>query len=236
MTRGFRRLARIGGLPLLLGLAGCDWSHGWSHDGYVSGPSTGVKGSGVLATESRAVSGFTSVSAGGASRLILERNGVESLTITAEDNILPLLTAEVVGNRLVLGMRSGVSISPTREIVFRVGSRELCGLDLSGATQAEAVGLDCDTFAADLSGASVVVASGRTDHQVVHVSGASHYRAADLRSRSAAIDLSGVSQGTVRVSERLLANVSGTSFLEYIGSPQVTVNASGGAFVRKIGD
>lgn len=83
---------------------------------------------------------------------------------------------------------------------------------------------------------SVVVASGRTDQQVVHVSGASNYRAADVRSRSAMVDLSGVSQGTVRVSERLVVNVSGTSFIEYIGSPLVVVNASGGAFVRKIGD
>jgi hypothetical protein len=232
MARGLRGLAGVGGLGLMLGLSGCDCCH----DGSVGGPSFGVRGSGVLATESRAVSGFTSVSVGGASRLVLERTGTESLTITAEDNILPLLTAEVVGNRLVLGTRSGVSLSPTREIVYRVTSRELSGIYLSGATQAEAVGIDCDAFVADLSGASVVVASGRTDHQVVHVSGASNYRAADLRSRSATADLSGVSQGTVRVSERLVVNVSGTSFLEYIGSPLVAVNASGGAFVRKIGD
>jgi hypothetical protein len=76
---------------------------------------------------------------------------------------------------------------------------------------------------AELSGASVVDASGRTDGQVVHASGASDYHAADLTS-------------TVRVRERLVVDASGGSALEYVGDPALTLNASGGSLVRPVGD
>ena len=73
-------------------------------DGDVSGPTRGLRGSGVLATESRDIGAFSSVSVGGGARLILERTGTESLTITAAGNILTHLTAEVVGGRLGGGL------------------------------------------------------------------------------------------------------------------------------------
>ena len=54
-----------------------------------------VVGSGTAATESRSVSDFRGVSVSGVGQVILENTGTESLTITAEDNIMPLLESEV---------------------------------------------------------------------------------------------------------------------------------------------
>jgi hypothetical protein len=231
MSRGLRRLAGIGMLGLILGVAGCEFRHGRNP----GGPSHWVRGSGTLATESWDVDGFSGIVVSGGARLIVERTGTDSLTVTAEDNILPYLRAEVAAGRLVLGPRRGVDISPTREIVYRVTCRELSGIFLSGASHAEATGIDRDTFLADLSGASVLVASGRADDQVVHASGASQCRAAELASRTAIVELSGASHGTVRVSERLVADASGGSALDYIGDPELTVNTSGGSLVRQVG-
>src|SRR5437868_6052334 len=52
----------------------------------------GVTGSGNLKTEVRQVSNFTQVDFSQVGTLTMEQTGVEGLTITADDNILPILT------------------------------------------------------------------------------------------------------------------------------------------------
>ena len=52
-----------------------------------------TKGSGQLAAEARQVSGFTKVELTGVGELTIEQTGAESLTISAEDNLLPQLTS-----------------------------------------------------------------------------------------------------------------------------------------------
>jgi len=78
----------------------------------------GERGSGTMATETRDVSGFDEIDLGGSGRVLIAVTGTESLTIEAEDNILPLLTTEVRNGRLELGAKQ--SISPTREIVYTI--------------------------------------------------------------------------------------------------------------------
>jgi hypothetical protein len=82
-----------------------------THHDAPTAPRDSIWGSGHLVTESRQVSGFDSVLLSGAGELILDQTGVESLTITAEDNIIGELTSDVVGGQLILGTRPGVSIS-----------------------------------------------------------------------------------------------------------------------------
>jgi hypothetical protein len=197
--------------------------------------SGGARGSGVLTTESREVSGFTGVTVSGAAHLILEQSGTESLTITAEDNILPLLSSEVVDGRLLLGNRTGASISPTREIVYHVTCRDLSAVSLSGAVRADLEGVDTDELEVALSGATHLTAAGRADWQHTSASGTSRIDARDLESRTARIDVSGTAWATVRVSDSLEANASGASVIEYIGTPAVSVSVSGTAVVRQIG-
>ncbi len=236
MTIRRRMLAGLGVLGLILGGVACDcWCDGDSA-GCSAGPSGLVIGSGVLATQPLEVSGFSRLSVGLASRLIVHQTGTDSVTVTAEDNILPLLTAQVVGDQLLLGPRPGVSMSPSREILYRVTCRDLTGVSLSGVSHAELNQVDTGSLLVEMSGASDVVASGRADTQEVRASGASAYRARDLDSRLARIQLSGASRGVVRVRERLEVDASGASLLEYIGNPALFVSTSGGSLVRQIGD
>ena len=201
------------------------------------GPSWGgdMRGSGVLTTESRDVGGFTGVTVSGAAHLILEQSGTESLRITAEDNILPLLSSEVVGGQLVLGTVGGTSISPTREIVYHVTCRDLSAVSLSGAVRADLEGIDTDLLEVALSGATHLTAAGRVDRLRVSASGTSRIDARDLESRTSRIDVSGTAWATVRVSESLEAHASGASIIEYIGNPAVSFSVSGTAVVRQIG-
>jgi hypothetical protein len=80
------------GLVLALGAAGC-------------GAIDAKNGSGNVISESRSVTDFTGVELSGSGKLIIEQSDVESLTITADDNLLPDLTAEVRDSRLLLGTK-----------------------------------------------------------------------------------------------------------------------------------
>jgi hypothetical protein len=194
-----------------------------------------VIGSGVLATEARAVSGFSAVSISHPARLIVDHAGTETLVVTAEDNILPLVRSEVSGGRLFLSLAAGDKVTSTREIVYRVTVAGLNDLEASGAARVELRGLRDERLGVRLSGASMLTAAGECAVLEIRLSGASRADTAALRSRQVIADLSGASYGLVRASESLVVNASGASTLEYLGDPLLVSNTSGGSVVRRVG-
>ena len=54
-----------------------------------------VGGSGKVETETRQVSGFTAIDLTGTGEVTIEQGETESLTIEADDNVLPALTSKV---------------------------------------------------------------------------------------------------------------------------------------------
>lgn len=217
--------AALGGAVVLFGA--CEITH---ND--VTGR---ANGSGDLATESRPVGGFTAVSVSGAGHLIIEQTGVESLEITAEDDLLPHIRSEVVGDQLRLGFAPGVSVTGSREVRYRLTVRDLEGIEASGASRVEAHGLNTRELACVFSGASSFDASGSADAHVIVLSGASRADAPNLRSRVVTATLSGASYGLFRVSDALAATASGGSTLEYFGDPAVVRTVSGGSVIRRVG-
>jgi hypothetical protein len=224
------RLALI--LAGAIGLLACN-SGGGGGGNSITGPDAIVVGSGVTVTETRAVSGINGVSISGVGLLIIEQTGSESLTVTAEENILPLLTAGLVGDLLILGIEPNTQINTTQEIVYRLTVREIDRITVSGAAWVEATGLDANFLEVTLSGATAAVLAGTAQRQVVNVSGASRYDAAGLSSRFATVDISGASSAVLRVSDSLEGVVSGVAVLEYYGNPEVIIPTGG--TVRRIG-
>ena len=99
-------------------------------------------GSGDLRTETRDVSGFTTVDLSGSGDVVIEQGDTDSLSITAEDNVLPELSSEVSNGTLVLGTKQGQNIHPTQDITYRVTLKELDGLRVSGSGSQTANGID----------------------------------------------------------------------------------------------
>ena len=97
-------------------------------------------------------------------------------------------------------------------------------------------GVDTDRFTVNLTGTSVIRAFGRADRQQVVVSGLGEYRARNLESRVATVDVSGLGTAVLRVDQRLSGTVSDFGVVEYIGNPTVDVNVSDFGQVRKVGN
>jgi hypothetical protein len=192
-----------------------------------------IAGSGTITTEPRTVSSFSAVSLSGSGQLVIEQTGVESLTITADDNLLPDIKSDVQGNTLELGPKAAANLSPTRDIVFHLTVKKLDGLTVSGSGRTDAKGLTADRLVVAISGSGTAAVQGIANDVDVTVSGSGEYQGDSLASRRAAINLSGSGSATVAASETIDANVSGSGSVEYLGNPQVTQHVSGSGTVRK---
>ncbi|HEX2052591.1 MAG TPA: head GIN domain-containing protein [Actinomycetota bacterium] len=191
------------------------------------GGSFNVRGNGNVRTEQRQVSGFDRLRVNGAAEVHIDQTGTESLTVEAEENLLPLLVSEVEGGRLTLGVAPNSSISATRPIVFRLTVDALREIDASGAGTIEATNVDVPELAFESSGTVNTVVSGSAATQQIDMSGAGRFDGRNLRGTQASVDVSGTAEAVVNVSDRLEASASGTGSVRYAGSPQVSREVSG---------
>jgi hypothetical protein len=192
-----------------------------------------VVGSGHTASEARPVRDFDEVVLSGSGTLDITQTGEESLVIQADDNILPLLTSEVSGQRLTLGTKSNTSISTRSPIVYRLTVKHLGGLTVSGSGDATATGITSPSLAVRISGSGDVTLAGTADSVTVTISGSGAYRGGDFTTQTATVSVTGSGGARVNASEQLTVRVSGSGSVEYSGNPAVTQRISGSGSVRR---
>ena len=195
------------------------------------GMRTEVRGSGVLATETRPVSGFSRIMVSGPGVVHVEISGTESLAVEAEDNILDVLTIEVVNGRLELGHRAFTNIVPTREITYRITAASLNAVAVSGSGQLDVAPVGVSSFSVSISGSGSIAPSGSTASLSVDVSGSGAYLGANLSADTAEVNVSGSGQALVNASQDLVASVSGSGSIRYLGDPALTRTVSGSGTV-----
>jgi hypothetical protein len=221
-------MSRIGLVLLVLGLvtSGCAITLRYE------------EGSGVLVTEQRDVSGFDRVSFEGFGTLIITHGSKESLTIEAEDNILPRIETNVRGGTLEIGFDTDRwldIVRPTKSITYTLTVITLDGIALSGAGSIEASGIDAERFDVELSGAGSIELSGFAATQEINVSGAGSYDSGEIKSEHIDVNISGAGNATVWATESLDVNISGVGNVSYYGHPQVRESVSGLGNLKALG-
>lgn len=186
-----------------------------------------VRGSGDVVTEEREVSGFTSISLQGVGELVIDQTGSESLTVTADDNLLPYIETQVRGRELIITIQEDTTLSDITELTFHVTVDSLDSLELTGVGDVELLHLENDTWDVNLSGAGNITVSGQVDTQTIVISGAGSYNGEALISQAASIENSGAGMAIVQVSDSLNVNISGLGSVEYIGDPTVEQTITG---------
>jgi hypothetical protein len=199
----------------------------------VAGCGPVIEGSGKIVTEPRSVAGFSAVELSGSGHLVIEKGGSESLSITADDNLLQYLETEVRGRTLTLGQKDGVNVNPSKDIVFRLTVKDLDNIDISGSGSADAKGLQGDKMTVGVSGSGAISLEGTVNDLDVNISGSGQYHGRGMNSKRARVDISGSGGAVLAVSEKLNATVSGSGSIDYIGDPQVQQDVSGSGSIRK---
>ena len=191
-----------------------------------------IKGSGTLKTEVRPVDNFTAIRLSVSGDLVIERSGTESLTVTADDNLVSLFTSEVKDGTLDLSVAKGKSLSGKRP-VYKITIRDLREVDVRGSGTIDATKLDGDALSISISGAASGKVSGRADELTITIRGAGSFDAAELKAKRAKVIVSGAGNVTVNASDELDANVSGVGTIWYIGSPKLISNVSGVGLIKQ---
>jgi hypothetical protein len=77
-------------------------------------------------------------------------------------------------------------------------------------------------------------ATGTADSLSLNISGFGDFKGKELASVTATINLSGAGGATVRVDDKLKAQISGAGSISYYGSPDVTKQVSGVGSVSQV--
>lgn len=208
-------------------LAACDGISITFNDG-----DSKVKGSGVAASETRAVASFDSIDATGVGKLKLRIGDVESVKVLADDNILALIKTEAKDGVLTLSTK-GATLSKT-DIIFDVTARRIKRLENSGTVSIDASGFNGGELSVETSGVGSIKLNGRVDSSKAELSGVGSLEADALAADRVDTHLSGVGSAHVRAEKSLRANVSGVGSLSWKGAAtDVSTNVSGIGRVSK---
>jgi hypothetical protein len=220
-------------LVALLGATGCDGSVDVSGPQFTLPTATEPPvASGPTVTQSRSIAGVDGVTLRGVGYAEIDVAGMESLTITAPESVMPLLTSEVVGGQLMLDRESSSYQGQASDIRYDIALRRLDELALEGVGSISARGIETPLFTARVEGVGDIKASGRADRQDVDVRGVGSYVAPMLRTRVTHIEVT-AGRAEVWATERLEGFVGFGAILEYRGNP--TIDIQGGGAVRQIG-
>jgi hypothetical protein len=190
-----------------------------------------VEGSGNVITETRDVSDFDDIALLGSGDVDINVTGVESVVIEAEDNIMPLLTADVRNGRLELGSESRFSTDVGVKYTITVAS--LNGVEISGSGDVTAAGVDAGSFEVRIIGSGDVRLVGAATQLGVEISGSGNYAGEELLASVGDVQISGSGTAVVNVADELDASVSGSGSIEYLGDPAVNASTSGSGDISR---
>jgi hypothetical protein len=209
-------------------------------------------GSGRSATETRAVGGFRGVSLEGSGRVLLAIGPTLEVSVSGDDNLLPLVMTEVSGSTLRLGFVPGSAVRTVAPLVFRITVPAIEDLAVRGSGDIEAQGTiradrlalsiggsgsiraaaDTGEISARIDGSGSIDMEGRTGSQQVRINGSGDYRARGLESAAARVEVHGSGNANLFVRRELTVEIAGSGDVTYRGGAAVTVRDSGSGSVR----
>jgi len=215
-------------------------------------------GSGNVITESRAVKDIQKITVDYPAEILIKQGVAESLVIEAEDNVVKDISTNVSNGTLIIKRQSdhGLWTNPSRLVKITIQVLDLQQIDFNSAGTLSAESLVSDSFKLNLDGAGTVNLdnvtfktfngrldgagllnmSGAVDALDVEMSGLGSFKAADLKSQTAAVAISGAGSAVVWVESTLTADLSGAGSIGYYGNPTVSKNVDGLGSIDHLGN
>jgi hypothetical protein len=145
-------------------------------------------------------------------KLKIQQTDKESLTIIAEDNILPTLESRVSNQTLYIS-NANTSINPTEPIEFVVEVKSLESLNAKGVGSIEIKDIQGKQLSVFLDGVGSIAIAGNVDVLDLELTGVGSFDGQALKAQQAQVRNKGVGSAVVNVSEQLDASVSGLGSL-----------------------
>jgi hypothetical protein len=216
-----------------------------------------VRGSGTIASEDRAVEDIRGVALATLGDMTIELGEQESLTIEAEDNLLPYLETEVRGGILTIRNTAGKSLLPTKPVRYYLTVNSLETLETTSSGNIEAPAIQTDRFTATISSSGdlhlagivadrleveisssgdLTIDTGEVAEQEITLSSSGDYEGSGVRCQTANARLTSSGQATIWVTDSLDGNLSSSGNLNYYGRPEINETTSSSGKVISLGN
>ena len=233
------------------------WDTAWGN--YSFGGLGSVAGSGISKTETRDLPEFTAIRIDYPAEIFIRQGEKQSVTISADDNLLPQLRTNVSGGVLTLVSNESNyrrRVNPTMPVQIEITVKDLrevsyptagsvrienfqtdsLKITVDGAGELFLEDVTIGRLAVDLNGAGSVTAHGTGDSLVLRVDGVGSFKGADLSVVTAQVTINGAGSAVVWVKEQLTVNINGIGSVNYYGSPTVHQNVGGLGSVQHEGN
>lgn len=197
----------------------------------------GKRGSGVSATQTRDVSAFREMRLNSSAELSVEIGAPQSISVTADDNLVDDLTTTVEDGVLHIGPRPGSSLRfrVDPRIVVRVPS--LDALHICGSGDATVVGVGSggeSSFAIGLEGSGNVTARGTIERLSLAISGSGDADLTALAASHVNVAIQGSGNARLCASQSLTGAINGSGDVEYRGAARATTSIHGSGSVQRV--
>jgi hypothetical protein len=205
----------------------------------------GTRGDGKKVTEARQVSAFTAIRVEGSIDAAVKVGGAQSVAVTIDQNLQPLITTEVSGGTLVIRTKDaswdgkgiveismpalrGFTIEGSSDVTIDGGQGDLT-LQIEGSGDLRWNGVAAK-LEASISGSGDLRLSGTADQARISVEGSGDVKAGGLTAKAAEIEVDG--SGDVEVTldgGPLRARVSGSGDVVWHGRAMVELASVSGS-------
>src|SRR4051812_44298823 len=138
-----------------------------------------INGSGTAATDNRAVSGFHGVGLSVPGRLEIVQGGSEKLSVTADDNVLPLIETTVERGELRIRFRDqrNLNVRSRTPIRITLNVKTLDAIAVAGSGDVQAPALDAREMRISVAGSGDVLLGGKAQELTVKIAGSGNVKA-----------------------------------------------------------
>jgi len=217
-----------------------------------------VRGSGRLASERRPATGFDRIAVAGAFELELRQGSAESVELTGDDNLLPLVETRIEGREgsrtLKIAPKPDVDLQPSQPIRIRVDLVNLSSVALAGGSTLKANGLrtgrlsisiggsgdfslsalEAERLAISVGGSGKVAADGRTQSASLSIAGSGRVALARLAADDVSVDIAGSGSAEVQAERKLKISIAGSGRVRHGGAAVPSVRIVGSGDVRRV--
>jgi Putative auto-transporter adhesin, head GIN domain len=184
--------------------------------------STGcIQGSGVLNSEARDLPAFHALDIDGAFSVKIDCQKKQSLTLSADDNLLPLIVTDVSGGTLRITTRKPICTSLPLTVSITVET--LDHIRSGGANDFIVKDVSVPSLDLTISGSGDMEVSGRTENLNITLEGASEIHAGNLKANEVNVSIEGAGSAEVFADTQLNASITGVGEIHYAGKPKKVV-------------
>ena len=217
-----------------------------------------IKGNGNLKKESRDASGYTGLQVQGSMDVQVSYGNSSTISVEADENLLPYIETFVENNTLVIRQKKGVNLRSKHNLTIHASLTKLTNLSLSGSGNVNGKGAfsnngrtnirlsgsgnvnmgvgDISELELAISGSGNIRLQGNQSNNITaSISGSGNIDCSELRTNDVFAKVSGSGDIRVNASKSIDAKVSGSGNIYYKGTAtNLNMKAAGSGKIIKV--